>query len=141
MEWLERFSDEGLAGRYPTREAYLERYEPAREGYVREEDRGRLLAEAGEGDIPEAPDAADLLDTAEQCIGHACLRESGIDLSEGGVVRLELVLDPEVQQEGLHLAGGKGPVPSAMPRAAALVLRFAAARAGVVPPGRGALPG
>ena len=93
---FEPFSDEELAERYPTRQDYLERYEAAldaviAEGYVLEEDRDRLLARAGEVAIPEAPEAADLPDAAEECIGHACPEESGIDLPEGGVVRLELV--------------------------------------------------
>ena len=93
---FELFSDEDLAERYPTREDYLERYEAAldeviAEGYVLEEDRDRLLAEAGEVDIPEAPEAADLPDAAEECISHACPEESGLDLPEGGIVRLELV--------------------------------------------------
>ncbi len=93
---FEPFSDEELAERYPTRQDYLERYEAAldeviEEGYVLEEDRDRLLARAGEVDIPEAPEAADLPDATDECIGHACPEESGIDLPEGGVVRLELV--------------------------------------------------
>ena len=93
---FERFSDEELAERYPTREDYLERYEAAldqviAEGYVLEEDRDRLLARAGEVAIPEAPEAADMPDAAEECIGHACPGETDIDLPEGGVVRLELV--------------------------------------------------
>ena len=93
---FEPFSDEELAERYPTREDYLERHEAAldaviEEGYVLEEDRGRLLARAGEVDIPAAPEAADLPDAAGECIGHACPAETDIDLPEGGVVRLELV--------------------------------------------------
>ena len=93
---FERFSDEELASRYPTREDYLERYEAAldaviEEGYVLEDDQGRLLARAGEVEIPEAPEKPDLPDAAGECVGHACPGESGIDLPEGGVVRLELV--------------------------------------------------
>ena len=93
---FERFSDEELAERYPTREEYLELYEAAldaviEEGYVLEEDRETLLAHAGEVEIPEAPEAAEVPDAAEECIGHACPEESGLDLPEGGQVRLELV--------------------------------------------------
>ena len=93
---FEPFSDEELAERYPTREDYLELYEAAldeviEEGYVLEEDRGELLAQAGAVDIPDAPQEPELPDAAGECIGHACPEESGIDLPEGGVVRLELV--------------------------------------------------
>ena len=93
---FEPFSDEELAQRYPTREDYLERYEAAldaviEEGYVLEEDRERLLARAGAVEIPKAPEAADLPDAADDCIGHVCPEESGIDLPEGGIVRLERV--------------------------------------------------
>ena len=114
---FERFSDEELAERYPTREQYLERYEAAldeviAEGYVLEDDRGRLLARAGEVDIPEAPEAADLPDAAEECVGHACPGESGIALPEGGVVRLELVRQgdwaPEVRTAA-WFAGDQAP--------------------------------
>jgi len=114
---FERFSAEELAERYPTREDYLERYEAAldeviAEGYVLEEDRSILLAHAGEVDIPEAPEAADLPDAAEACIGHACPGESGIDLPEGGVVRLELVRPhdwgPEVRTSA-WFAGDQAP--------------------------------
>ncbi len=114
---FERFSNEKLAARYPTREDYLERYEAALddvivEGYVLEDDRGRLLARAGEVDIPQAPEATDLPDATEECIGHACPEESGIDLPEGGVVRLEVVHQsdwgPEVRTSA-WFAGDQAP--------------------------------
>ena len=121
---FEPFSDEELAERYPTRKAYLERYKAAldeviAEGYLLEADRERLLARAGEVDIPEAPEAADLPDAADECIGHACPGESGIDLPEGGVVRLELVHQgdwaPEIRTSA-WFAGDQAPNARPFPR-------------------------
>ena len=121
---FERFSDEELAARYPIREEYLDRYKAAldeviEEGYVLEADRVRLLARAGEVAIPEAPDAADRPDAAEECIGHACPEESGLDLPEGGQVRLELVHQsdwgPEVRASA-WFAGDQTPDARPFPR-------------------------